>query len=422
MEVEKVEREIPRSEVMEIQKNCDALVDAPNMERIQMNLKRLSLTDIVIDINRVPKKKNLIEATDKAVSKPLARNLKVCGNKGVFSSHGDLAEDLSHISDVEVLVLKQRIYGQRKTVREIVGEEQMSLRMVAQQEAFTLLITNRANILYIFAKNHPHNQPLASKEKVEKESKKVVVLNFGPGYMKQPWKWRSSGKDLKLSSISTYLKSSGVTSATSYRITFDAKDPRDTSGSLQTFQTHVNERSYGSFLSTCTIACPLGEVTIGGETNRVSLHSFMPELPTVNPFQDDTDRFYVLKKSEILRVALDTTPDPSRPSEKGLDAYDAIFYIRYTDSCKARAGEDVDRVAIVRRIWDEKPEVFRIVGCTESFGSLGNGESTTSRETVLPGSKDIDSMGQSDMMVSTDMVGRTQSSQTLEAGSSSALD
>ncbi|XP_020868399.1 uncharacterized protein LOC9320241 isoform X2 [Arabidopsis lyrata subsp. lyrata] len=94
------------------------------MERIQMNLKRLSLTDIVIDINRVPKKKNLIEATDKA---------------GVFSSHGDLAEDLSHISDVEVLVLKQRIYGQRKTVREIVGEEQMSLRMVAQQEAFTLV-------------------------------------------------------------------------------------------------------------------------------------------------------------------------------------------------------------------------------------------------------------------------------------------
>ncbi|CAH8254906.1 unnamed protein product [Arabidopsis lyrata] len=60
------------------------------MERIQMNLKRLSLTDIVIDINRVPKKKNLIEATDKAVSKPLARNLKVCGNKGL----GSQAEDI----------------------------------------------------------------------------------------------------------------------------------------------------------------------------------------------------------------------------------------------------------------------------------------------------------------------------------------
>jgi len=42
------------------------LVDAPDMERIQMNFKRLSLTDIVIDINRVPKKKALIEAMEKA--------------------------------------------------------------------------------------------------------------------------------------------------------------------------------------------------------------------------------------------------------------------------------------------------------------------------------------------------------------------
>ncbi|KAH0871253.1 hypothetical protein HID58_078275 [Brassica napus] len=43
-----------------------ALVDAPDMERIQMNFKRLSLTDIVIEINRVPKKKALIEAMEKA--------------------------------------------------------------------------------------------------------------------------------------------------------------------------------------------------------------------------------------------------------------------------------------------------------------------------------------------------------------------
>ncbi|KAL0758509.1 hypothetical protein Bca101_074659 [Brassica carinata] len=39
---------------------------SPDMERIQMNLKRLSLTDIVIDINRVPKKKILIEAMENA--------------------------------------------------------------------------------------------------------------------------------------------------------------------------------------------------------------------------------------------------------------------------------------------------------------------------------------------------------------------
>ncbi|KAK9991783.1 hypothetical protein SO802_026768 [Lithocarpus litseifolius] len=43
-----------------------ALVDAPDMERSQMNFKRLSLTDIKIDIKRVPKKKELLDAMEKA--------------------------------------------------------------------------------------------------------------------------------------------------------------------------------------------------------------------------------------------------------------------------------------------------------------------------------------------------------------------
>ncbi|GLT42294.1 hypothetical protein SLE2022_247150 [Rubroshorea leprosula] len=43
-----------------------ALVDAPDMVRSQMNFKRLSLTDIKIDIKRVPKKRTLIEAMEKA--------------------------------------------------------------------------------------------------------------------------------------------------------------------------------------------------------------------------------------------------------------------------------------------------------------------------------------------------------------------
>lgn len=43
-----------------------ALVDAPDMVRGQMNFKRLQLTDFKIDIPRVPKKKTLIEAMEKA--------------------------------------------------------------------------------------------------------------------------------------------------------------------------------------------------------------------------------------------------------------------------------------------------------------------------------------------------------------------
>ncbi|EXB53495.1 60S ribosomal protein L14-2 [Morus notabilis] len=43
-----------------------ALVDAPDMVRAQMNFKRLSLTDIKVDIKRVPKKKTLIAAIEAA--------------------------------------------------------------------------------------------------------------------------------------------------------------------------------------------------------------------------------------------------------------------------------------------------------------------------------------------------------------------
>ncbi|GJM85561.1 hypothetical protein PR202_ga02022 [Eleusine coracana subsp. coracana] len=43
-----------------------ALVDAPDMVRCQMNFKRLSLTDIKIDIKRVPKKSTLIKAMEEA--------------------------------------------------------------------------------------------------------------------------------------------------------------------------------------------------------------------------------------------------------------------------------------------------------------------------------------------------------------------
>eukprot|EP00249_Psilotum_nudum_P025186 c2942_g1_i1 orf=268-669(+) len=43
-----------------------ALVDAPDTVRTAMNFKRLSLTDIVIEIPRMPKKKQLTEAMESA--------------------------------------------------------------------------------------------------------------------------------------------------------------------------------------------------------------------------------------------------------------------------------------------------------------------------------------------------------------------
>ncbi|XP_020248356.1 probable 60S ribosomal protein L14 isoform X4 [Asparagus officinalis] len=43
-----------------------ALVDAPDLVRGPMNFKRLTLTDIKIDIPRIPKKKSLIAAMEAA--------------------------------------------------------------------------------------------------------------------------------------------------------------------------------------------------------------------------------------------------------------------------------------------------------------------------------------------------------------------
>lgn len=41
-------------------------MDAPDLVRCQMNFKRLSLTDITIDIKRVPNKKTLVAAMEAA--------------------------------------------------------------------------------------------------------------------------------------------------------------------------------------------------------------------------------------------------------------------------------------------------------------------------------------------------------------------
>ena len=43
-----------------------ALIDAPDIVRSSMNFKRLSLTDIKIDIPRMPKKKQLADAIEAA--------------------------------------------------------------------------------------------------------------------------------------------------------------------------------------------------------------------------------------------------------------------------------------------------------------------------------------------------------------------
>ncbi|KAG7584347.1 Protein MS5 [Arabidopsis suecica] len=209
------------------------------------------------------------------------------------------------------------------------------------------------------------------------------------------WSKVISGTSLQLGHITHFTKT--VHSAASgYNITLKAKDPQESS--YQTFKAQVNEKKYGRLVLVCTSSGPPGEPKKCTTVNKVA--KFMPELPPVNPFQDDTDRFRLLKKSEvlknewirlylqlavatsnrnhleegvanlkILKVAMEIKPhlEEEEPFYKGLGAYDAVFYIRYKDPCKARAGDDVDRVAIVRRVVDVHLETFILVGRTQTL-------------------------------------------------------
>ncbi|XP_019095585.1 PREDICTED: UPF0725 protein At3g25080-like [Camelina sativa] len=75
-----------------------------------------------------------------------------------------------------------------------------------------------------------------------------------------------------------------------------------------------------------------------------------------------------LSNLQIVQVAKDNTPQDVDPVFNGKNV--AIFYIRYKDSCEARVGKDVDRVAIVRRAFYEKRGCFALVGKTLSLGII----------------------------------------------------
>nr|XP_018483635.1 PREDICTED: UPF0725 protein EMB2204-like [Raphanus sativus] len=199
------------------------------------------------------------------------------------------------------------------------------------------------------------------------------------------------GKKLQLSSIKKYNKTA-CTHIDSYYITLEAEDPV-IPGSLLTFQTKVSERRYRKFDLKCTVARLLGEKTKKTiEAKKGSLPN-VPELPQEDPFvEDGTNRFYLLKDSELedndwirlyLELAVATTNrkygrhheslavlkilEVAIESTQGLGDYDAVFYIRYDDSCEARVGKDIHRVAIVRRFFDKQSEVLYLLGHNQSI-------------------------------------------------------
>ncbi|CAL9216401.1 unnamed protein product [Arabidopsis halleri] len=204
------------------------------------------------------------------------------------------------------------------------------------------------------------------------------------------------GKNLELSSVKKYNQSTH-SAASSYHITLDIMNFT----ALQPFETSVYEISYGKLALSCRIARPLGETTIdvikrcsSSLYRNFSPIDTMPEWPPENPFEhskllscyerqeNDWIRLYLelavattnrgtitdhndLSNLKIIQVAIDTTP---QDVDLVLNRTNfAIVYIRYKDSCEARVGKDVDRVAIVRRAFHEQLGCFSLVGKTLSL-------------------------------------------------------
>ncbi|KAJ4894803.1 hypothetical protein Rs2_21597 [Raphanus sativus] len=192
------------------------------------------------------------------------------------------------------------------------------------------------------------------------------------------------GTKFQLKCVEEYIVTTG-SGAPSYYITLVAID--DTAGgggssSLQTFQIQVSQESRGQFILTCDIARIRGESR--DENESMILDIDLPEWPAENPFEkyclvkselqdnDDWIRLYLelalaIKEPrgvgvfnlEIVKVATDVG--------EGINAKNATFYIRYSDLSKA---EDSDRIAIVRRSFDEDTGCFILVGQSHQSSDL----------------------------------------------------
>jgi uncharacterized protein (TIGR01572 family) len=203
-----------------------------------------------------------------------------------------------------------------------------------------------------------------------------------------------------------YSKTYGSPAASTYRMALDAMDP--CLSSVRIFETSVTEKSYGKLSLRCNFAIPLGETrkiyNIIDEIRRsreasmeYNLTGCMPEMPPLDPFQD-TNRFYLLNKSEVeenewirmyldlafaathrgtskapdlskleivqVAVSIDTSDEEGPGPGPGLcRPTNAVFYIRHMDRSTARVEKnDVDRIAIVRRIYNPRTGFFSLIG------------------------------------------------------------
>ncbi|CAA7040368.1 unnamed protein product [Microthlaspi erraticum] len=87
----------------------------------------------------------------------------------------------------------------------------------------------------------------------------------------------------------------------------------------------------------------ISDVVGGGETkisDQVALTRCIPRRRLVATTNRTSEKNHDLSSLKIVQVAIDTSTSTTKDVRK---AKNAIVYIRYTDSCEARVGMDVDR-------------------------------------------------------------------------------
>ncbi|ESQ44557.1 hypothetical protein EUTSA_v10003412mg, partial [Eutrema salsugineum] len=166
---------------------------------------------------------------------------------------------------------------------------------------------------------------------------------------------------------------------------FQASSSSSSPPQTSTFQIKVSEGSHGRFSLGCYTARIRGDTSGDRETNAVYipgksyfLGNYLPQWPPENPFE----QFCLVNELEMqeidkdwihlyLELAVATADGYDRKEPKdfddlhiGLYAKNATFYIRFKDLFRARLGQNdkVDRVAIIRRRYDEDTGAFSLEG------------------------------------------------------------
>ncbi|CAH2079859.1 unnamed protein product [Thlaspi arvense] len=221
------------------------------------------------------------------------------------------------------------------------------------------------------------------------------------------------GKNYQFCRVEKYNRTANL-GAASYYITLVAMNPSDPLP--QYFLIQISEVVWGVIALMCCISVPRDdphEDPLFGTFSECSFDYKFPEWPSENYFKD-TKRFYVVKKSElqdeanesmirlylelavatdrtmfsnnddlsklkIRKVAIESTQDPNA----GLKAKNATFYISYMDPSNARVGKHVDRIAKVRRSFDEKTGCLHFLGFNRRFKTKPK-KARKSRKSVQP--------------------------------------